>query len=47
MSHWGNIAVEEAYELENIGAQLEGGFSRVKYMQSGAAFDGRNPFGSL
>ena len=28
VSHWGNIAVEEKYQIENIGAKLEGEFGR-------------------
>jgi len=37
VSHWGNIAVEETYELRNVGAKLKGGFSRLDYqMQRGA-----------
>jgi oligosaccharyltransferase complex subunit alpha (ribophorin I) len=31
VSHWGNIAVEETYELRNVGANLDGGFSRLDY----------------
>ena len=32
VSHWGNIAVEEIYELKHHGAKLKGGFSRFDYM---------------
>jgi oligosaccharyltransferase complex subunit alpha (ribophorin I) len=32
VSHWGNIAVEEVYELQHAGAKLKGGFSRFEYM---------------
>ena len=31
VSHWGSIAVEEAYELQHAGAELAGGFSRIDY----------------
>lgn len=31
VSHWGNIAVEEIYELKHAGAVLKGGFSRFEY----------------
>ncbi len=35
VSHWGNIAIEERYKVENIGAKLEGEFGRVDYDESG------------
>jgi oligosaccharyltransferase complex subunit alpha (ribophorin I) len=31
VSHWGNIAFEESYELKHAGAVLKGGFSRFDY----------------
>jgi len=31
VSHWGNVAVEEIYELKHAGAALKGGFSRFDY----------------
>ena len=31
VSHWGNIAVTEEYQLENIGAKLIGEFGRIDY----------------
>lgn len=31
ISHWGNIAVDEDYQLKNIGALLDGEFGRVDY----------------
>ena len=31
VSHWGNIAIEEIYELKHAGAALKGGFSRFDY----------------
>jgi len=35
VSHWGNIAIEERYKVENIGAKLEGEFGRVDYDEKG------------
>ncbi|CAM9567407.1 unnamed protein product, partial [Hapterophycus canaliculatus] len=32
VSNWGNIAVEEHYDLVHAGAKLKGGFSRMDYM---------------
>lgn len=31
VSHWGNVAVEEVYDMRHAGARLEGGFSRFDY----------------
>ncbi len=31
VSHWSNINVEDKYQIENIGAKLEGEFGRVDY----------------
>ena len=31
ISHWGNIAVTEEYQIENIGAKLIGEFGRIDY----------------
>jgi oligosaccharyltransferase complex subunit alpha (ribophorin I) len=31
ISHWGNLAVEEHYEIRHAGAQLKGPFSRLDY----------------
>ena len=31
VSHWGNIAVTEDYQIENIGAKLDGEFGRIDY----------------
>jgi oligosaccharyltransferase complex subunit alpha (ribophorin I) len=31
VSHWGNVAIEETYELKHAGARLAGGFSRFDY----------------
>ena len=31
VSHWGNIAIDEFYNLENLGAELSGEFSRVDF----------------
>ena len=33
VSHWGNIAVTEDYQIENIGAKLDGEFGRIDYNQ--------------
>lgn len=35
VSHWGNIAIEDKYQIENIGAKLEGEFGRVDYDEYG------------
>lgn len=32
VSHWGNVYVEEVYELQHAGAKLKDGFSRYDYM---------------
>ncbi|PNW75344.1 hypothetical protein CHLRE_12g523300v5 [Chlamydomonas reinhardtii] len=34
VSHWGNIYVEEKYEIKNAGARHSGSFSRLKYAHS-------------
>ncbi len=31
VSHWGNVAVEELYDIAHTGAKLTGGFSRVDF----------------
>ena len=31
VSHWGNVAFEDVYELKHFGAKLKGGFSRFDY----------------
>ncbi|KAJ9451848.1 Dolichyl-diphosphooligosaccharide--protein glycosyltransferase subunit 1A [Diplonema papillatum] len=36
VSMWGNLAVEEWYDIENIGAKLKGTFSRLDYQKPGA-----------
>jgi len=33
VSHWGNIAVEETYDLAHSGAVLKGPFSRYDYQR--------------
>jgi len=33
VSHWGNIAVEETYDLVHSGAVLKGPFSRYDYQR--------------
>jgi oligosaccharyltransferase complex subunit alpha (ribophorin I) len=35
VSHWGNVAIEERYQIENVGAKLEGEFGRVDYDNHG------------
>jgi oligosaccharyltransferase complex subunit alpha (ribophorin I) len=35
VSHWGNIAVEDHYDLQNTGAVLKGTFSRYEYQRVG------------
>ncbi len=37
VSHWGNIAVEETFDVAHTGAKLKGSFSRYDYqrMQDG------------
>jgi len=32
VSHWGNVAFEDYYEVQHSGASLKGGFSRYDYM---------------
>ncbi|KXZ52725.1 hypothetical protein GPECTOR_8g119 [Gonium pectorale] len=45
VSHWGNIYVEEKYEIKNAGAQHSGSFSRLKYAH---AYNGKgNSFRDL
>ena len=46
VSHWGNIAVEEKYQIENVGAKLMGEFGRVDYDDEGVR-GGRNALRSL
>ena len=41
VSHWGNIAVEDKYQIENIGAKLEGEFGRIDYDDYGR-YGGKN-----
>ena len=41
VSHWGNIAVDEGFKLENVGAKLEGEFGRVDYDDYGR-YGGKN-----
>jgi oligosaccharyltransferase complex subunit alpha (ribophorin I) len=49
VSHWGNIAIEEIYELKHNGAKLKGGFSRFDYMmkRSGPTPSYRSLIGTL
>lgn len=46
VSHWGNIVVDEKYQIENIGSKLEGEFSRVDYDEDGEN-GGKNALRSL
>jgi oligosaccharyltransferase complex subunit alpha (ribophorin I) len=46
ISHWGNIAVEEKYQVENVGAKLQGEFGRVDYDDYGRV-GGKNALGNL
>lgn len=41
VSHWANIAVESSFQIENVGALLEGEFGRVDYDDYGR-FGGKN-----
>ena len=41
ISHWGNIAIEEQYQIENIGAKLDGEFGRIDY-DEGSRTGGKN-----
>ena len=45
VSHWGNIAVTEEYQIENIGAKLIGEFGRIDYDDTGKG--GRNALKSI
>jgi oligosaccharyltransferase complex subunit alpha (ribophorin I) len=46
VSHWGNIAVEQRYQLTNLGAELDGEFSRVDYDDYGR-YGGKNAIRQL
>ena len=37
ISHWGNVAVEETYNVRHMGAELKGAFSRLDYQRQQAA----------
>ena len=45
VSHWGNIAVTEEYQIENIGAKLTGEFGRIDYDEG--VTGGKNAFKKL
>ena len=45
VSHWGNIAVTEEYQIENIGAKLIGEFGRIDYDDGRTG--GKNAFKQL
>lgn len=36
VSHWGNVAVEETYDIRHTGAKLKGSFSRYDYQRQSA-----------
>ncbi|XP_067928815.1 dolichyl-diphosphooligosaccharide--protein glycosyltransferase subunit 1-like [Watersipora subatra] len=38
VSHWGNIAVEETYNIRHTGAKLKGSFSRYDYQRQQSTF---------
>ncbi len=46
MSHWGNIAVEESYEVVHNGAKLEGEWARLQFFKQ-TRMSGKNSPGSL
>ena len=46
VSHWGNIAVEEKYQIENIGAKLDGEFGRIDFDEDGVK-GGKNALRAL
>jgi len=46
VSHWGNINVEEHFELFNEGAGIKGEFGRIDYNQYNPS-DGRNAIKKL
>lgn len=46
ISHWGNIAVEEKFKIENKGAKLEGEFGRIDFDDQGRK-GGRNSLGNM
>lgn len=43
VSQYGNVAVEEVYELKHAGAELEGGFSRIDYSKRQRMQGGDDP----
>ena len=38
LSHWGNIAVEETFDVRHSGAKLKGSFSRYDYQRTQDGF---------
>jgi len=46
ISHWGNIVVEENYNLKHTGASLKGSFSRFEYQRSPLQW-GRSSFRTI
>jgi hypothetical protein len=47
VSHWGNIAIEEKYFIENRGAELAGEYSRVDFNEQTQAFNGKSALKEL
>lgn len=37
ISHWGNVAVKEHYQLAHVGARHKGGFSRYDFQRNPSA----------
>jgi len=37
VSHWGFVAIDEYFLLENVGAELKGEFNRVDFHKKGNA----------
>ena len=44
VSHWGNIAVEETYDMAHSGAKLKGSFSRYDYQRQQDTFSSIKSF---
>lgn len=44
VSHWGNIAVEETYDVRHTGAKLKGSFSRYDYQKQASTFSSVKSF---
>lgn len=44
VSHWGNIAVEETFDVSHSGAKLKGSFSRYDYQRQQDGFSSVKSF---